>query len=72
MTKLNAKVGGIKITFHILYENHVRFLGKYGIWILLKDTLVLLLSTEDISQYIVCQRGQVINKKAESVWLVMK
>ena len=67
MTKLNAKVGGIKITFHIFYEHYVKIFRDIWNMNSLKRYSDLLLSTEDIIQYIVDQRGQVNNKKAESV-----
>lgn len=73
MTKLNAKVGGIKITHHIFfYEHCIKIFSEIWNMNSLKRYSDLLLSTEDISPYIVGQRGQGNNKKAESVWLVMK
>ena len=48
MTKLNAKVGGIKITFHIFYEHCVKIFRDIWNMNSLKRYSDLLLSTEDI------------------------
>lgn len=56
---------------HIFMITESGFLWKYRVCIPLKIFSDLLLSTQDISQFTVGQRGQVNTRKAESVWSVM-